>query len=126
MSNDPRSTFIDQSQRRQRSLSTPVPFSIDLGTSSTAIYTGLTGKFFLIREISVCNTTGGSLDLTITEDVNTWVNADPIGANVTESIAGLSGILITDGENLAGLGSGPGLTVFGWGLQIEGGDAWRL
>lgn len=118
--------FVEQNLRREKNLSTPVPFSIDLGTGSTTIYTGLTGKFFLIREMSVCNTTGGSLNLTITEDVNTWVNADPIGANVTESIIGLSGILITDGENLAGLGSGLGLTVFGWGLQIEGGDAWRL
>ena len=118
--------FVEQNLRREKNLSTPVAFSIDLGTSSTTIYTGLTGKFFLIREISVCNTTGGSLNLTITEDSNTWVNVDPIGANVTESIAGLSGILITDGENLAGLGSGLGLTVFGWGLQIEGGDAWRL
>ena len=118
--------FVDQSSRRQRSLSTPVPFSIDLGTTSTTIYTGLTGKFFLIREMSVCNTTGGSLNLTITEASNEWVNEDPIGANVTESIAGLGGILITDGESLAGLGSGLGLTVFGWGLQIEGGDAWRL
>jgi len=118
--------FVEQNLRREKNLSTPVPFSIDLGTSSTTIYTGLTGKFFLIREMSVCNTTGGSLNLTITEDVNTWVNADPIGANVTESIAGLGGILITDGEDLAGLGSGLGLTVFGWGLQIEGGDAWIL
>jgi len=118
--------FVEQNLRREKNLSTPVPFSIDLGTGSTTIYTGLTGKFFLIREMSVCNTTGGSLNLTITEDVNTWVNADPIGANVTESIAGLGGILITDGEDLAGLGSGLGLTVFGWGLQIEGGDAWIL
>ena len=118
--------FVEQNLRREKNLSTPVAFSIDLGTSATTIYTGLTGKFFLIREISVCNTTGGSLNLTITEDSNTWVNADPIGANVTESIAGLGGILITDGENIAGLGSGLGLTVFGWGLQIEGGDAWRL
>lgn len=118
--------FVEQNLRREKNLVTPVPFSVDLGTGSTTIYTGLTGKFFLIREMSVCNTTGGSLNLTITEDSNTWVNADPIGANVTESIAGLSDILITDGEDLAGLGSGAGLTVFGWGLQIEGGSAWRL
>lgn len=126
MKNSLTAPFIDPNQRRQRSLSTPVAFSIDLGTSSTAIYTGLTGKFFLIREISVCNTTAGALNLTITKAASEWVKTDPIAANVTESIAGLQGMLIIDGENLAGLGSGVGLTVFGWGLQIEGGDSWRL
>lgn len=119
-------TPIDQNLRRQRNLSTPVAFSVDLSTGSTTIYTGLVGKFFLIREISVCNTTAGSRDLTITEDTNTWVEAQAVTANTTESIAGLCGMLIADGENLAGLGSNDGLTVFGWGLQIEGGDAWRL
>ncbi len=118
--------FVEQNLRRKRNLSTPVPFSIDLGTSTTAIYTGLTGKFFLIRAMSVCNTTSGSLNLTITEDVNTWVDTQPVAANTTMPVDGLGGILITDGEDLAGLGSGLGLTLFGWGLQIEGGDAWRL
>lgn len=64
--------------------------------------------------------------MTITKAASEWVKTDPIAANVTESIAGLQGMLIIDGENLAGLGSGVGLTVFGWGLQIEGGDSWRL
>ena len=118
--------FVDPRTRRQTSLITPVAFSIDLGTSSTAIYTGITGKFFLIREISVCNTTAGALNLTITEDANEWVKATPIAANTTLPVAGLSGMLIVDGENIAGLGSGLGLTIFGWGLQIEGGDSWRL
>ena len=116
----------DQDIRRQRNLVTPVAFSVDLGTTSTTIYTGLTGKFFLIRAISVCNTTAGPLDLGIDNDADTWVADDPIGANVTESIAGLGGMLMTDGADLVGVGSALGLTVFGWGLQIEGGDAWRL
>jgi len=118
--------FVEQHQRRLKNLVTPVAFSVDLGTSSTAIYTGLSGKFFLIRSISVCNTTAGILNLTITEDTNEWVKTQPVAANTTLSIAGLSDMLVTDGEDLAGLGSGTGLTVFGWGLQIVGGDAWRL
>ena len=117
---------IEQSIWRQDSLITPVAFSIDLGATSTTIYTGLLGKFFLIRSISVCNTTAGALNMTITKAASEWVKTDPIAANVTEPIAGMQDMLITDAEDLAGLGSGLGLTVFGWGLQIEGGDSWRL
>jgi|LGVE01.1.fsa_nt_gb hypothetical protein len=126
MSTLSKAPFVEQETRRKASLITPVTFSIDLGAGATTIYTGLTGKFFLIREMSVCNTTTGALGLTVTEEANTWVNAHSVAANTTENIAGLSGILIIDGEDLAGLGSALGLTVFGWGLQIEGGDSWIL
>ena len=118
--------FIEQNLRREKNLSTPVPFSIDLGTSSTTIYTGLTGKFFLIRTLAVCNTTGGAINFTLTKGTSTWVNAVNINGGLTDRTLEVNGVLFADGENLAGFGSATGLTVFGWGLQIEGGDAWRL
>ena len=116
--------FVEQHIRRQANLVTPVTFSVDLGGSATTFYTGIVGKFFLLREISVCNTTGGALSLTVVANGSTWVNGHSVAANTTESVAGLGGVLIADGEDLTGTGTG--LTIFGWGLQIEGGDAWTL
>ena len=123
--------FVEQNLRREKNLSTPVMFSVDLELTSTPIYTGLVGKVFLIRQISVCNHTaghGGSSTrlLTITGNGSEWLDEYEVAPKTTEYIPGLSGILMADGQDLAGFSDGTHMTVFGWGLQIEGGDAWRL
>jgi len=118
--------FVEQHLRRQSNLVTPVAFSLDLGTSPTTIYTGITGKFFLIRTLACCNTSGAAVDFTLTKDTSTWVDAVSIASGNTDRTLEVNGVLFADGEDLAGFGSATGLTVFGWGLQIEGGDAWIL
>lgn len=118
--------FVDQSTRRATSLITPLPFDVDLGTGATSVYVGILAKFFLIRAISVCNTTASPINLTVTKNGSDWVTAHPIPANTTESVEGLGGILISDSQSITALGSGAGLTLFGWGLRIDGGDSWIL
>lgn len=117
---------VDQYERRRRGLSTPVTFSVALGTSSTTIYTGKSEQFLLIRHIAVVNSTGGALNLTITGGADTWVSVASIAANTAEVITALNGTMIADGDDLAGLGSAAGLRVFGWGLRIEGSTDWVL
>ncbi len=123
--------FVDQSIRRQRSLSTPITFSAVMGLTDTPIYTGVTGKFFLIRAISVCNHTvghgsSGAVALSLYYQGDHWLDAFSVAANTTVPIDGLTGMMLADGENLSGFSDDIKTTVFGWGLQIEGGDSWRL
>src|SRR6056297_2696698 len=112
--------FIDQQQRRPKSLVTPIPFGAALGTSASTIYTGLTNEYLLIRHIAVENTTGGAVSLTLSQGTTAWVTAQSIAANTTAIVAGLNGMLLDAGDNLTGLGSASGLRIFGWGLRIEG------
>lgn len=120
------SPFSEQKTRRNASLMTPVAFSVDVGTTATTIYTGLTGKFFLIRKMAVCNTTGAGITLSITKDTSTWLSNLSIAANTTVEVVGFSDMLMPDAEAMAATASALGLTLFGWGLQVEGGDTWRL
>lgn len=121
-----RPQIVYQEERRPKSLVTPVTFYAALGTSSTTVYTGKEDELFLIRHIAVENTTGGALDLTLSEATDDWITAQSVAANTTEEIAGIKGMLMEPGENLNGLGSASGLTVFGWGLRIEGSGEWVL
>ena len=123
--------FVEQNIRRQASLITPVTFNVDMGLTDTTIYTGVTGKFFLIRAISCCNHTAGhgsssAIALTLTYQSDHWLDAFSVATNTTVPIEGLVGTMLADGENLSGLSDDIQTTVFGWGLQIEGGDSWRL
>ena len=117
---------FSQETQRQKSLVTPVPFSVALGTSSTTIYTAREGEFFLLRKFVIANTTGSSSNLTLTVGGDTFLSSEAIAANTTVAEDGLEGFLIDDTSNLAGLGSVVGLRAFGWGIRVQGGDGWAL
>lgn len=117
------SQFIDQQQRRQRTLATPIKFSVALGTNTT-IYTGIVDQFFLVREAFIANTTVASVELTLTGGGDSWITGQSIPANTTTVLEGLKGAMLLDSEDI--VGSGSGLVVYGWGLRIEGANDWTL
>jgi len=120
------SPFSDQKQRRNASLMTPVAIDVAILTTATTIYTGLAGKFFLLRKMSVCNTTAGTITLSIIKASNTWLSSLSIAANTTVDVVGFSDILLPDAVDMAATASATGLQLFAWGLQVEGGDTWTL
>lgn len=117
------SQFIDQQQRRQRTLATPVKFSVAISTDTT-IYEGIADQFFLVREAFIGNTTGSPIALTVTGGGDSWITSQSIPANTTTILEGLKGAMLLDGEDLVGTGNG--LVVYGWGLRIEGANDWIL
>ena len=119
-------THVDQERRRQRSLSTPVTFSVALGTSSTTIYTAKADELFLIRKFVVSNTTGASVTVSIDIGGNAIVSSEAIAANTAIAEDGFSGLLIDAGADIEGSGDAVGLRVIGWGLRVEGGSDWVL
>ena len=118
------SPFSDQKTRRNASLMTPVTLDVTVATTATTFYTGLLGKFFLIRNMSVCNTTAADITVTITKGTSTWLSDLSVAGNTTVIIDGLADMLIHDDEDMTVIASADGLTLFGWGLQVEGGDSW--
>ena len=113
-------------QTRQRSLVTPETFSVALGTSTTTVYPGRENEYFLIRKLVGTNTTGGSIDLTLTVGGITYTSSKAIsGGSVDESTL-LAGHLLAPGDTITGSGSVVGLHIFGWGIRVSGGDGWQL
>ena len=115
--------FIEQEQRRGKSLVTPVSFDVILGATSTAIYTGKNNRSYLIRALAIVNDTAGAVTVTITGDGNQWFTQS-IGVDSVVRVSDLEGLLLDPSVDLAGTGNG--LRAVGWGLRVEGGDTWSL
>ena len=116
-------SYVDQDQRRKDTLVTPITFFATAATDTVA-YAGVPDQYFLIRSISVANTTGLAVNLTLKVGGNSWVTARTVMGNQTQSIEGVAGQMLADGDDLTVTGAG--LLVFGWGLRIRGATEWTL
>lgn len=116
--------YVEQSVRRQESLVTPITFDSAIGAGATVFYSGKADEFFLIRKVSVANTTGGAILFGLSVGANSWVAANSIAANTTVEIESVGGILIGTDDDISATGNG--LRVFGWGIRVRGGDGWAL
>lgn len=116
--------FVEQQVRRQSSLVTPETFEVDIGASSTTIYTVRSNEHFLLRKIIVVNDTGGAINFALTVGGTTWVPTTSIGATTVVENNELSGMLFDPDAALAA--TGQNLRVVGWGVRVFGGDGWTL
>lgn len=115
--------FVEQEQRRGRSLLTPVVFDVSLTASPTAIVTGNDEQSFLIRALAVVNDTAGAITGVLRVDGNQWYTQS-FGAGSMTRISQIEGMLIDPETDLTGTGNT--LRVVGWGVRIAGGDTWVL
>lgn len=115
--------YTEQQSRRQSSLVTPEAFDVVIGASATTIYTGRDAQSFLIRKIAIVNPTGGGITGVILVGGNQWYSAS-VGAGAIDLVSEIEGFLIDPSTNITA--TGQNLRVVGWGLRIQGGDAWAL
>ena len=116
--------FVEQQVRRQSSLVTPETFEVDIGASSTTIYTVRSNEYFLLRKIIVVNDTGGAINFALTVGGTTWVPATSIAATTAVAETAMEGVLFDSDAAIAA--TGQNLRVVGWGVRVFGGDGWAL
>lgn len=115
--------FTEQQQRRQGNLVSPVAVSADIGATAATLYTGIADQSFLIRGLLVHNDTGGAITLAVSVNGAVWYSAS-VAAGATDRIEELEGMLIAPSVDVTA--TGQNLRVYGWGLRVQGGDAWAL
>ena len=116
--------FVEQQVRRQSSLVTPETFEVDIGASSTTIYTVRSNEHFLLRKIIVVNDTGGAINFALTVGGTTWVPTTSIAATTAVAETAMEGVLFDSDAAIAV--TGQNLRVVGWGVRVFGGDGWAL
>jgi len=116
-------TYVDQSQQRQESLQTPITFNVALGATSTAIYTGISARLFMVQRLAIVNPTAGAITASITVGGVQWYTSS-VAANTSTRLSIFEMMLIDVSVDIAG--SGNGLYCAGWGVRVGGGDKWGL